>query len=194
MLVPSAGTALFYFMTEALDFKPELFGRLAVIQAFASLIGIYVYATLLSQTSIRKLYIWSSILVALFCSLSIVLVKRYNVAIGIPDTAFVITDSSMLQFVGEINSLPIFIMATRLCPRGLESSMYSLLWTAQFLGLDMSSYISAALTYCFGIQANHFDGLQKANGEPFIATNVSLALDCKRYSKRDECGARVVEM
>ncbi|EDO05843.2 prohibitin BT1 folate/biopterin transporter family protein [Babesia bovis T2Bo] len=159
MLVPSAGTALFYFMTEELHFDPELFGRFAAIQAFASLIGVYVYAYIFRECSIRKLYVWTTLFVSLCCMLSLVLVKRWNLALGIPDTAFVITDSSLLQLVGEINSLPIFIMATRLCPPGIESSMYSFLWTAQFLGLDVSTYISSLLTYAFGIGTNHFDGL-----------------------------------
>ncbi|GFE55524.1 integral membrane protein protein [Babesia ovis] len=159
MLVPSAGTALFYFMTEELHFDPELFGRFAAIQAFASLIGVYCYAYIFRDCSIRKLYVWTTLFVSLCCMLSLVLVKRWNLALGIPDTAFVITDSSLLQLVGEINSLPIFIMATRLCPPGIESSMYSFLWTAQFLGLDISTYISSLLTYAFGIGARHFDGL-----------------------------------
>ncbi|ORM41347.1 Folate-biopterin transporter [Babesia sp. Xinjiang] len=159
MLVPSAGTALFYFMTEELHFDPELFGRFAAIQAFASLIGVYLYAYIFRECSIRKLYVWTTVFVSICCMLSIVLVKRWNLMLGIPDTAFVITDSSLLQLVGEINSLPIFIMATRLCPPGIESSMYSFLWTAQFLGLDVSTYISSLLTHAFGIGARHFEGL-----------------------------------
>ncbi|GBE59866.1 integral membrane protein [Babesia ovata] len=159
MLVPSAGTALFYFMTEELHFDPELFGRFAAIQAFASLIGVYCYAYIFRDCSIRKLFVWTTLLVSMCCMLSIVLVERWNLKLGIPDTAFVITDSSLLQLVGEINSLPIFIMATRLCPPGIESSMYSFLWTAQFLGLDVSTYLSSLLTYAFGISANHFGGL-----------------------------------
>lgn len=158
-LVPSAGTALFYFMTEKLHFEPELFGRFAVFQAIASLIGIYCYVYLFRGVSIRKLFVWTTLAVSMFCMLSIVLVKRWNVDLGIPDTAFVITDSSLLQLVGEINSLPIFIMATRLCPPGIESSMYSFLWTAQFLGLDISTYLSSLLTCLFGIDSGHFDGL-----------------------------------
>uniref|UniRef100_A0A3B0N6U8 BT1 family, putative n=1 Tax=Theileria annulata TaxID=5874 RepID=A0A3B0N6U8_THEAN len=159
MIVPSAGTAMFYFMTERLHFQPEIFGRFSAFQAIASLFGIYCYLLFFRNISIRRLFVWTTYLVAAFCSLSIVLVKRWNVVLGIPDKAFAITDTSLIQFIGEMNSFPIYVMATRLCPRGIESSMYSFLWTVQFLGMDISTYISSGLTHLFGIQSHNFKGL-----------------------------------
>ncbi|EKX72843.1 BT1 folate/biopterin transporter family protein [Theileria equi strain WA] len=159
MLAPSAWTAMFYFMTEKLHFEPELFGRLAAVQALAGLIGIYCYAKFFREVNVRKLFISAAILVSFFCLLSIVLVKRWNLAMGIPDSAFAITDNSMLEFVSEIYSIPIFVTSIRLCPQGIESSMYSLLWSIQFVGSNVSTYISALATHLFGVDKGNFDGL-----------------------------------
>nr|PVC52785.1 hypothetical protein MACL_00000527 [Theileria orientalis] len=159
MMIPSAGTAMFYFMTERLHFQPELFGRFAAFQAIASLFGIYCYLAFFKNMNIRKLFVWTTILVATFCCFSVVLVKRWNLVLGIPDKAFAITDTSLIQFIGEMNSFPIYVMATRLCPRGIESSMYSFLWTVQFLGMDIGTYISSLMTHLFKINNHNFQGL-----------------------------------
>lgn len=42
--------------------------------------------------------------------------------------------------------MPILVLAARLCPPGLESTIYSVLLSAYNLGLGLGSLVSAGLT------------------------------------------------
>ncbi|PFH35954.1 putative integral membrane protein [Besnoitia besnoiti] len=159
MSTPSAGSIMFFFMTNELKFGPELLGRMALFQSIASLVGILTYMWFFSTTSLRKLLLVSTIVVTPFCLLPIVVVQRWNVLIGIPDTAFVVTDTVLMEFVGEFQAMPILVLAARLCPPGLESTIYSFLLSAYNLGLGLGSLISAGLTAAYGISATNFTNL-----------------------------------
>ncbi|CBZ52234.1 putative integral membrane protein [Neospora caninum Liverpool] len=159
MSTPSAGSIMFYFMTNELKFGPELLGRMALFQSVASLFGILTYMWFFSTVSLRKLLLASTLLVTPFCLLPVVVVQRWNVQIGIPDTAFVVTDTVLMEFVGEFQAMPILVLAARLCPPGLESTIYSFLLSAYNLGLGLGALLSAGLTAAYGISATNFTNL-----------------------------------
>ncbi|PHJ23380.1 integral membrane protein [Cystoisospora suis] len=159
MSTPSAGSIMFYFMTNELKFGPELLGRMALFQSIASLLGILTYMWFFTTTSLRKLLFVSTLVVTPFCLLPVIVVQRWNVQIGIPDTAFVVTDTVLMEFVGEFQAMPILVLAARLCPPGLESTIYSFLLSAYNLGLGLGSLLSAGLTAAYGISATNFTNL-----------------------------------
>ncbi|KEP62002.1 UNVERIFIED_CONTAM: integral membrane protein, putative [Hammondia hammondi] len=159
MSTPSAGSSMFYFMTNELKFGPEVLGRMALFQSIASLLGILTYMWFFSTVSLRRLLLLSTLLVTPFCLLPVVVVERWNVQIGIPDTAFVVTDTVLMEFIGEFQAMPILVLAARLCPPGLESTIYSFLLSAYNLGLGLSSLVSAGLTAAYGISATNFTHL-----------------------------------
>ena len=43
LLTPSMSSAMFYYFTNFLKFEPEFMGQLRLIQAFANMLGIYLY-------------------------------------------------------------------------------------------------------------------------------------------------------
>ncbi|CDJ65301.1 integral membrane protein, putative [Eimeria necatrix] len=159
MATPSAGSIMFYFMTNELHFGPELLGRMALFQSIASLIGILVYMYFCSTTSIRKLLLVSTVAITPFCLLPVVVIERWNVSMGIPDSVFVVTDTVLMEFAGEFQAMPILVLAARLCPPGLESTIYSVLLSAYNLGLGLGSLVSAGLTAALGISSTNFKGL-----------------------------------
>ncbi|KAL8448831.1 hypothetical protein Emed_003539 [Eimeria media] len=159
MATPSAGSIMFYFMTNELHFGPELLGRMALFQSTASLMGILVYMYFCSTTSIRKLLLVSTVAITPFCLLPVVVIERWNVSLGIPDSVFVVTDTVLMEFAGEFQAMPILVLAARLCPPGLESTIYSVLLSAYNLGLGLGSLVSAGLTAALGISSTNFTGL-----------------------------------
>lgn len=159
MSTPSAGSIMFYYMTNELKFGPELLGRMALFQSIASLFGILTYWWLFRKTNLRKLLLFSTLLVTPFCMLPVILVQRWNVKIGIADTAFVVTDTVLMEFVGELQTMPILVLGARLCPPGLESSIYSFLLSAYNLGLGFGSLLSAGMTAAYGISSRNFENL-----------------------------------
>jgi hypothetical protein len=64
----------------------------------------------------------------------ILLVTRKNLEYGINDKVFCIGDSVMLQLVGELNMMPILVLACRMCPKNLEGTMYAMLMSITNLG------------------------------------------------------------
>jgi hypothetical protein len=55
---PTSGSALFYFETNELGFKPEFLGRLSFVSAIASLGGIVLYNQYLKRIPLRTLFKW----------------------------------------------------------------------------------------------------------------------------------------
>ncbi|EKX72396.1 BT1 folate/biopterin transporter family protein [Theileria equi strain WA] len=158
-VAPTSGIAMFYFMTEGLKFEPELFGRLAVIQTVASIVGIYCSSRWLKRADPRLFFMFSTLLIATFSFFSLVVVKRWNVKLGLPDAIFVITDNIIVELVTEIYALPIYAMVTRICPEGIESSVYSMLWSVQVIGGNVNVYLSCLTMYMFGLDGKHFERL-----------------------------------
>ncbi|EKX72367.1 BT1 folate/biopterin transporter family protein [Theileria equi strain WA] len=158
-VAPDPGLAMFYFMTEKLHFKSELLGRIWAIQSLAGLVGIYSYSVFFRGVGMRKLFAYTRVLISFFSVLSMVLVKRWSVKLGVPDTTFAIAIAALLEFSTELYSIPMSIISMRLCPQGIESSMHSLLWSMQFVGLNISTYISAISMNLFGVYKGNFDGL-----------------------------------
>eukprot|EP01071_Lankesteria_metandrocarpae_P003457 Lankesteria_metandrocarpae@DN2969_c0_g1_i1.p1 len=159
MSMPSAGAAIFYFLNNKLHFSLELMGRMALFQSLAGLGGILVYMTLFRTTCLRKLLIWSTIVITPFCFLPIVVVNRWNLAAGIPDSAFVLSDNVLMEFIGEFQVLPVLVLAAQLCPPRLESSIYSFFLSAYNLGLAIGAVLSAGITSILGVTSDSFENL-----------------------------------
>ena len=64
---------------------------------------------------------------------------RKNVQLGIPDKLFCLSDSIILQIVGELNTMPLLVMACRLCPKNIEGTMFSVMMSTINFGSLVSS-------------------------------------------------------
>lgn len=159
MITPSCGNVLFYFMTNELKFSPELLGKMTMFQSIASLAAILAYMMFFTETDIHKLLMYSTIIVTPFCLLPVVVVKRWNQFLYIPDSAFIMTDTVLLEFVGEFQSLPLLVLCSHIIPEGLESTIYSLLLTANNAANALSSFVSSFLTYELDITSTNFSNL-----------------------------------
>lgn len=87
-------------------------------------------------------------------------VERWNLAIGIPDTIFVITDNIICEFVSDFQCIPIMILTSRLCPKGMESTVNSTIITILHHGVWMGSILSAIITMALGVTSTNFDNLK----------------------------------
>lgn len=59
---PNADTAMMFFQTEKLGFSTEFLGRIRLIAAVASLLGVGLYNFALKATPLRKMFLWSALL------------------------------------------------------------------------------------------------------------------------------------
>lgn len=133
------------FLILGLGFSDFEIGMLTVASAVLFWLGMVAYKMLFFDTSWRYIYIYTTILVAIFSLLQIILILRLNVAAGIPDFAFALGDTAIATFVMAIQNMPSCIMFAMLCPEGSEGVTYALLTTISNLSgavaQDIGMYI-----------------------------------------------------
>jgi hypothetical protein len=91
-------------------------GTINVVGAIFSLGGVLLFGKFLSSMPYRPILIWSTIISTLFGLSQLLLVFRVNRDMGIPDGFFCLGESAILSVLGWINTMPILVLAARLCP------------------------------------------------------------------------------
>ncbi|BCX06276.1 MAG: MFS transporter [Fischerella sp.] len=124
---PTAESAFFFFTTNELHFQPEFLGRVRLVTSVASLVGIWIFQRFLKTVPFRVIFGWSTILSAALGMTMLLLVTHTNRALGIDDHWFSLGDSLILTVMGQIAYMPVLVLAARLCPSGVEATLFALL-------------------------------------------------------------------
>ena len=169
---PSYGDPMFYFYTNELKFTPSIMGRLKLIYGIASVLGIMIYNKYLKNISFKKIMFWSTIISMIFNMLSIVVVTRINLLIGITDFWFCITADALTIALAEINSMPLLVLACNLCPKNIEGTLYAFLMSVNNFGYLASNQFGALLTNILGITNTNFKNLSWL----IVISNIILVL------------------
>lgn len=159
MMTPSYGDPLFFFYTNVLQFSPMVMGRLRLIYGIATVLGILTYNKYLKNVSFKKI-IWSTTLLSMtFNMFSIVVVSRFNLKLGIPDFWFCMTADALTTALGEINTMPLLVLACNICPKNIEGTLYAFLMSVINLGSLIANQFGAVLTNSLGITNSDFHNL-----------------------------------
>jgi len=169
---PTADSAFFFFSTNELGFEPEFLGRVRLVTSFASLIGIFLFQRYLKTVPFRKILGWSTIIAAALGMTTLLLVTHTNRALGIDDRWFSLGDSLILTVVGQIAWMPVLVLSARLCPKGIEATLFALLMSIWNLSGLLSHELGALLTSFLGVTESNFDKLWLL----VIITNLSTLL------------------
>jgi folate/biopterin transporter len=169
---PTAESAFFFFTTNELHFEPEFLGRVRLVTSVASLVGIWIFQRFLKTVPFRVIFAWSTVLSAALGMTMLLLVTHANRALGIDDRWFSLGDSLILTVMGQIAYMPVLVLAARLCPKGVEATLFALLMSVTNLAGLVSYQLGAGLMYWLGITANNFDSLWLL----VIITNLSTLL------------------
>ena len=156
---PTAESAFFYFSTNELGFEPEFLGRVRLVTSIAALIGIWVYQRFLKSVPFRVICGWSIVVSSALGMTMLLLVTHANRAIGIDDRWFSLGDSLVLTVMGQIAFMPVLVLAARLCPLGVEATLFALLMSVVNLAGLVSYEFGAVLTHWLGINETNFDKL-----------------------------------
>lgn len=109
------------------------------------------------RVSYRKLFFWSQVFAIFIAFLSYAVVRRWNVAIGIPDFAFLMLTNCSEQMLGKLNSVPFLILAAQFCPEKMENTFFALLMSLfNFSDIQIPSIWSKAILDNFNIQGGNF--------------------------------------
>ncbi|KAL2652248.1 hypothetical protein R1flu_020376 [Riccia fluitans] len=156
---PMSDTAMLYFTTNKLGFGPEFLGRVRLVTSVASLAGVAIYNQLLKEVPLRKMFFWTTTLGSLIGLSQIVLIKGWNRDVGISDEWFAVGDSLVGTVLGQVSFMPVLVLAARLCPPGVEATLFAALMSISNGGGVVGGVIGAWLTGLFGVTSENFDNL-----------------------------------
>ncbi|MEM9265072.1 MAG: folate/biopterin family MFS transporter [Cyanobacteria bacterium P01_F01_bin.13] len=156
---PSADSAFFFFTTNDLGFEPEFLGRVRLVTSLAALIGIGIFQRFLKAVPFRTIFAWSTVLAALGGMTTLLLVTHANRSLGIDDQWFSLGDSAILTVMGQIAFMPVLVLSARLCPTGVEATLFALLMSIVNLAGLVSHELGALLTHWLHVTETDFENL-----------------------------------
>lgn len=99
-------------------FKPDFIANLSIVGYVFFTLGVVVYNRHLSKWSYTSIYAFTQVGLCLLNLLDLFWVLRWNLKIGLSDEAFVVGDEVLGPVMGRLNTMPLFILATQICPPG----------------------------------------------------------------------------
>ncbi|KAG5484962.1 hypothetical protein LSCM1_07038 [Leishmania martiniquensis] len=117
-----------------------------VISSVVGMITVTLFNFLFAKHGYRLTFIVTTIMQVLGGMVDIIIVKRWNLYIGIPDHAMYIWGDAVVgELVYMLGFMPQIVLLSRLCPRGSESVVYALMAGFARLGRTTSSSVGAIL-------------------------------------------------
>lgn len=168
---PSASTAMLFFETNELGFTTEFLGRIQLLASVASLLGVGVYNSLLKDVELKKIFAWTAVLGTGLGMTQLMLITGVNRTLGISDQVFALGDSALLTVLGQVSFMPVLVLAAKLCPTGVEATLFATLMSMLNGGSFLGSAMGSGLTGLFGVTAENFDNLA-----PLVTTCTLLTL------------------
>ncbi|KAL0414516.1 UNVERIFIED_CONTAM: Folate-biopterin transporter 1, chloroplastic [Sesamum radiatum] len=124
---PHSDSAMFYFTTNKLGFSPEFLGRVKLVTSVASLVGVGIYNGFLKSVRLRKIFLVTTITGSALGMTQVLLVTGLNRQFGISDEWFAIGDSMILTVLGQVSFMPVLVLAAKICPEGMEATLFATL-------------------------------------------------------------------
>ena len=187
---PTADSAFFFFSTNELGFEPEFLGRVRLVTNFASLVGIWVFQRFLKEVSFRNIFGWLTVLSAVLGMTSLLLVTHTNRSLGISDQWFALGDSLVLAAAGQIAFMPVLVLSARLCPPGVEATLFALLMSVVNLAGLVSHELGALVTHWLKVTETDFTNLWLL----VLLTNLSTLLPLPLLGMLPEASAIASEI
>ncbi|PIM98339.1 Acetyl-CoA transporter [Handroanthus impetiginosus] len=156
---PQSDSAMFYFTTNRLGFSPEFLGRVKLVTSIASLLGVGFYNGFLKSVRLRKIFLVTTVIGSALGMTQVLLVTGLNRRLGINDEWFAIGDSLVITVLGQISFMPVLVLAAKICPEGMEATLFATLMSISNGGSVLGGLIGAGLTQLFGVTKDRFDNL-----------------------------------
>ncbi len=150
---PTTGGAFNYYLIDELGFSPEFFGRLAFFSYVTGIIGVVAFRKFLLKVPLKTLFFWLMIASVILSVPSIGLIYKWYEIIGVSPQFFAMADTLISGMLFELGFLPLLVLVARVCPKGIEATMFAVLASLMNIGLSVSDMGGAALTAAFGVRS-----------------------------------------
>jgi folate/biopterin transporter len=172
--------ASFYFFTDGPAEYPEgphfskvfYASGLGVFLSMLNLFGLWVYNQTMKDWRYHQLLIFANLLQCAAGLLGLLVYTRWNVAMGIPDTFFVLGTMGAWSIVHMWMWMPGVVLLSQLCPKGVEATMYALLAGCHNLGLTVASYVGACVLVALDVRPRGAVGESAAFEKLWVAALV----------------------
>ena len=82
--------------------------------------------------------------------LDLIWVRRVNLELGIPDRYFFFGEELLGPVVSRLNTMPLFILAAKLCPPKMEGTLFALNMGLSNFGVILGTYMGNGLLLALG--------------------------------------------
>lgn len=153
------------FLVAGLGFSNFDIGLLTLAGALLSYVALIIYKRYLFDTSWRKIYIGTTLILLTFSCLQLVLVLKSNEIqpIGV-QLLFAMGSYGVVMFAQSIQFLPACRMFLGMCPEGAEGASYAMLTTLSNLAGTVSYSMAAAMAGIWDVsiptlEAQNYNGM-----------------------------------
>lgn len=147
-LCPDISEAMFYWFTDPVvgpGFSEQFIGFVSAVGYLAMFAGISLYNCWFRFYTFRTMFFWPQVAYCVTGLLDMVIVSRWNLRMGIPDHAFVIGDATLTDVIGRLQLIPFMVLSARLCPPGIEGTVFAFLMSLSNFGATCASWLGALL-------------------------------------------------
>ena len=160
-VTPGFGAVTSYYFENVLKFSATQFSVLDVTSYVTSIIGTIIYKRYLTNVSLVKIFFWTMSISWVLKWSYISIITGFNESIGISNMVLAMADSIILSLLGQFILLPSVVLAAKICPKGVEGSLYATLMSISNLAGVISSEWGSILANMYNVNHNNFDNFWK---------------------------------
>lgn len=129
---------------------PEYYAAMRSTARGFGLAGIVLYNAYFSDWKYRDVFVLGHSMTFAANLLDVVWVSRWNVALGVDDRAFLLGVDVVQPVIAKIAHLPSYVLAAKVCPAGVEATLFALLMGLSNFGSTIGLYNGVFLLSAFG--------------------------------------------
>eukprot|EP00123_Amoebidium_parasiticum_P008792 comp19027_c0_seq1/m.21424 comp19027_c0_seq1/g.21424 ORF comp19027_c0_seq1/g.21424 comp19027_c0_seq1/m.21424 type:complete len:612 (-) comp19027_c0_seq1:50-1885(-) len=126
------------------------------VSAVFGFVGVTMFQAVMSEWEFRPCFWLTAALQAFAGLIDIVMVERWNIAVGIPDkVTYMVGYNIIYQIIMMLNFMPGVVLISKLCPKGLESTLYALLAGFANFGSNISRTVGVYMIVAFDVEMSY---------------------------------------
>lgn len=160
-VTPGFGAVTSYYFENVLKFSAVQFSVLDVTSYVTSIVGTVIYRKYLTKVSFHKIFFVTLCVAWVLKWTYISIVTGFNESLGISNMVLAIADSIILSLLGQFLLLPSVVLAAKICPDGVEGSLYATMMSISNFAGVLSSEWGSVLANVYGVNKNNFGNFWK---------------------------------
>jgi len=145
---PRLDEAVFQWQVKAEDgpkFTLTFLGFVDAIGYLGLFTGIVLYQRYLTNVSYKRIFGGAQVILVMANLLDLVLIKRWNVEIGLPDELFLVGDTIFTETMRRFFDMPMLVLAAQVCPQSIEATLFAMLMSLSNMGDAIGNFLGTTV-------------------------------------------------